>query len=155
MPDSTPIGNAAPFAMRMIAEGVGATEGLRMLRDSGVGIRTQTWYRVYGEAQASLANTPMIEGLNRNRRPGDEMFTDWSAGTSGRYAYQVTVLTFDAETGMTGTRLHTIITNQVITPANAEGQALGQLNDANDDPRYSSIALGAVTTGLYRMVGPA
>lgn len=137
----------------MIEQGISATAGLAQLRENA-GIRTQTWYRVYGEVQRSIANAERIATLNPSRRPGGENFAPWAAGHQpGQLAYQVTVTTFDPETGLMGSQQRTVLTKTAITPKTAADRALEQFTGDPGDARYTAIPLGAVVTNLYRMTG--
>jgi hypothetical protein len=58
---------AGTYAARALASGASATAGLAAFRRAGGGIRAQTWYRLYGQAEfAGIArNTEAGAALNR------------------------------------------------------------------------------------------
>lgn len=57
------------FAFQTVKTGVSANEGLRQLREAGMGVRRETWLRMVGEARANFANLAMEFSRPLNRPP--------------------------------------------------------------------------------------
>lgn len=148
-----PIGNPAPFAARMIAEGINATEGLRMLRDSGAGVETQRWYRVYGEMQAAIQARPEIQALDFTQAPQGQVWTEWQTRGTG-YAYQVTHAVWDPELGVRSTRQATVISAEPISIQDALDQANEEFTENTGVTGTNPVVwLGSTVTGLHQMTG--
>lgn len=148
------VGNPAPFAVRAVLEGRTAASALRELRDAGVGIRTQTWYRVFGEARASIDNLSAVSSLSSDTMPRAEHFTPWSAGRQGDYAYQFGIVAVDPETGLRMTVQHTVLTPDVISVGDAERAAMSDFQQGVETGSGPGTPVAPILLNLYQMVGP-
>ena len=139
----------------ILETGVTATAGLREIREQGWGITTQTWYRVWGETAAAYANKGGLAGLDPTGVVPDLMHTDWAAGTSGRYAYQVSIILDDPESGGMGRAPYTILSDVPLSPEDAIGQATDDFAAAITigGSGEGQKVHGGVLTGAYRMTG--
>jgi hypothetical protein len=148
-----PIGNPAPFAARAIVEGKTATEALRELRESGAGISTQRWYRVYGETQAAIENRETAATLDILRTPGAEQWTEWETRAEG-YMYQFRISAWDAELGTMVTREASVFRTQPVPTIDAMQQAQDEFVEGNTVVGTNPLVFqGAVLSGLFQMTG--
>lgn len=147
------LGNPAPYAVEAILEGYSATEGLNVLRDAGWGIRTQSWYRAYGEAQEALGNLRDVSGLDVFATPGRDQFVQWTAGSEPGFVYQFGIDVIDPETGLTMTIPHTVISDEIIPISQAIGQAISDFADAPAGGTVPGQFVAPSTVNLMYMTG--
>lgn len=84
----------------LIREGVSGAEALRRLRGAGVAIRTQSFYRAWGETKAALASWSQVAEAPLGRRPVGAEITEYSSRHGSRgYLYSFDVLVRNRSTG--------------------------------------------------------
>lgn len=113
-------GNPAGFISGAIGEGVGSTEALDAFRAAGGAIRTQSWYRLYGEVADSIARAPAAAGLDPFALPGADDYATWAMGRGGEYVTSVRVFFRDTESEIIGSKLYDYKTADPHTPIEAQ-----------------------------------
>jgi hypothetical protein len=154
MADRRPsIGKPAPFAARMIEEGIGPTEGLRQMNKAGAGIRSQDWYRVYGQVEAAIEGREAAATFPLDRVPGAEIWTPWATQAKGFY-YQVEHQVWDPELGAMSTRQGTVFSRTPITGGQALDAANEDFMEQVGEFGYSPVEWqGSIITGFYESQG--
>lgn len=152
------LGNRAA-AQLAIREGKSATEALRLYRQAGGSVRTQTWYRLYGQAnlEGTLAGPEASAALNRVPTAG-EIQTATAPRARG-YMQRVTVFGRDSE-GNVLTREVSLRPGRLVSRENAVNKALALVQAGMEDPekrdRYPMKALLMGTyTGTYNFTADA
>lgn len=140
----------AGFIAQMLKNGESATSALRIFRDEGGAIRTQTWYRLAGEVRAALDNLHIVAGLDPSLAVSVDRFTPWSAGQAGQYMYQVDVLQHDSEFDVITRAPYSFTTDQIITPQLAIDEAMAVYSIDTPSAEGQTV-VGGVLTGLYQM----
>lgn len=146
------IGNPAGYIKGLINEGESATSGLDIFRSDGGAIRTQTWFQLYGEVNASMIRAGDAAGLDPYVLPGPSDYSEWAMGTGGQYVTQVNVFVVDRDTGLVGTINYTYVTDEPHTPAEAEAAAFDEYSDADTQDSYGQTVQGTSTANVYRTV---
>lgn len=147
-------GNIAGAVGRWIQQGLNATDALRAFKAAGGAIRTQTWYQLYRNTADALGRAGEVARTPTNRRPSEDAFSPWATLKPNQYAYQVTVMVRDRDSGILTQRPYTYFSASRVTPNVAIQDALDTYNDGiseSDDYASESIE-GAVLTGLFRTV---
>lgn len=149
------IGNPAGFIAEMLGQGMSATAGLNTYREAGAGMRTQTWYRLWGEVEAATMNRETVLGADLFNLPRDEQYTEWSAGTFPGYAANVSVQVRDQATDDVFNIFYTHVSRYPFTPQEAIDAAMSTFGDeAGEEGSFpTDVLLGGVITGLFKMTG--
>lgn len=155
MAESNTPGNLAGWISNAIGEGLSATAALSDFREAGFTFRTQSWYQLWGDVAASLANAGHWAGADPNTLPSADAFAPWAAGNVGEYAYQVKVHVRVTGSQEIETRNYTMISDRVMTPGEAADAAINDYDAATGDQpdEYAETVLGAVMTNAYTMTG--
>lgn len=148
----TEVGNPAGFIVGAINEGQSATAALGAFRQAGGEMRTQTWYRLFGETQASIAARPEAAALDPFQVPQAGDYTEWAMGPGGQYVTTVDVLFRDVDTGLIGRKQYMYKTDDPHSPAEAQLAAWGDMGDPENEAQYGQAMLGAVTRNVYLTV---
>ena len=153
--DSIAPGSLVGAMTDLIGQGLTATAGLRQLRESGLGINTQRWYRTWGETAAAMSNVTTLQGVAPDSALRDDQHTQWSAGKAGNYAYQVSIIVEDPTAGTTGRAQYTLLSPTPLTPGDAVAQATDDFasNTAEGQSGEGQRVHGGVLTGAYMMTG--
>jgi hypothetical protein len=132
---------AAQLAMR---EGVNASQALKAFRAAGGSVRTQTWYRLYGQAQLEGALTSREAGAPLNRVPTASEVQPASVPRARGFMQRVTVYG-RTEEGHIITRDVSLRSGKLVSRGNAINKALALVQAGMDDPerrdRYPMVAL--------------
>lgn len=147
------IGNPAPYAIEAILEGLNATQALREIREAGGGITTQRWYQAFGEAQAALGNLRDVSDLDLFALPGRDQFVQWTAGREPGFVYQFNIEVLDPDTGLSMLIPHTVISPEIITPAQAIGQVISDLAGIDSNTYGIGSFVAPATVDLLAMTG--
>lgn len=160
MADPSSIGNPAGFVAAAQAQGMSAAETLAALREAGAGIRTQYFYRVWGEVAADAANRPALAGHPLDVPVPTELHTAWSAGNQpGTFAYQVrlygsrTVQTERGEVAVSFTDLGTVKSDVPLSPDEAMDQAVADWQEGTQIGSFSGVIGAAALVGAFVMTG--
>lgn len=147
--DSYPRG----IVQRAVREGSSARESLRIFRELGGSIRTQTWERLYSQARLEglQASREVAAPLNRIPSAGEVQTT--SAVRATGYMQRVVVMGRTDE-GLVIAKDVSIRTDRPVSRQQAIDRALGLVQAGMEDPetrdRYPMRALlGAFYQGTY------
>jgi hypothetical protein len=140
--------NAAQFALSSVLQGLSARQGLAAYRDAGGHLGNQSWNRLVGEIQASLAAREGVYDEPLNNRPVASEIRAWTTAKAKGYIQQVEVLVRDKGTGQIISVPFSVQGKALVSRRNAIQQALDVYSDDNAK-RYNQTVLGAVYTGTY------
>lgn len=147
--------NPASFIARFLDEGYTARDALDVFRSQGGAMRTQTWYRAWGEMENVVSRRAQWATVDPDLFPSADLYAPWSAGRPGSYATQVKVLLRDRETGLVSSIGYTHITDEPHTPAEAMDAGMGIYQQGSEDEStdYDQQVVGAIPIGFYEMQG--
>lgn len=142
------LGNRAA-AQLAIREGVNATDALRLYRSAGGSVRTQTWYRLYGQAQLEGALTSKEAAAPLNRVPTAGEIQPATVPRARGYMQRVTVYGRTPE-GFIMTREVSLRSTNLVSRGNAVNKALALVQAGMDDPeRRDRYPMAALLMGTY------
>ena len=122
MPGST--ANRYPLVLKGVTEGLSGNQILRQLRDAGLGLRTQTFYRWLGQAKAELSANLDVVGLESHQRPPRSAISAWPTTTDREgYLHIVEYTTKSRITGFTETKTISVFSKELLTRGEAEATA--------------------------------
>jgi hypothetical protein len=139
-----------PWVERSLRQGIGPTEALRIAREGGLQVRTQDWFRAYGQERANIAMSIQARDLPLNRRPAANEIGTWTTVRKRGFAQRVTVLTQDTLTGATKQRYVTVTTRSLVSRGNAIKQAMAAFVDNEDN--YDTQVIAAFSAGVFEMI---
>lgn len=145
-------GNPAGFIVDAVSRGVGSTDALAEYREAGGEIRTQSWFRLYGEVTDTLARSESAAALNPFQLPDPNTYATWTMGRGGQYATQVQVFFRDVDTGLIGSSQYTYVTDEPHTPAEAEAAAFDEYSDPDNASDYGQAVLGTATSNVFQTI---
>jgi hypothetical protein len=140
--------NAAQFALAAVQEGLSARAGLGAYRESGGKIANETWYRLVGEIQASLADREGIYDEPIDEVPYAHQIKTWTTAKAKGYIQQVEVIVREKSTGQIISVPFSVTGHKLVTRRQAMQQALDIYSDENAQ-KYDQQILGAVYSGTY------
>jgi hypothetical protein len=147
------VGNPSGFIAGKINDGVTSTAALRDFRQAGGAMRTQTWYRLYGEVTDALARAPQAASLDPYQLPDPSAYATWAMGPGGQYVTSVTVQFRDKDTGALGSKQYLYKTDEPHTPAEAQAAAFDEYSDPDNIAPGGSgegqIPIGTMTKNIY------
>lgn len=146
------VGNVSGFIRDLVAEGIPATQGLAMLRESGGAIRDSRWYSLYGQVRDTIAREPSFLAINPYQLPGASDYGTWAMGRGGQYATQVGVTLLDRGTGLLTTQLATYVSDTPHTGVEAEQWAQDQFGTADAQTDYGVTVMGATAQKYWQTV---
>lgn len=127
--------------MKGVQEGLSGAAILRSLREGGLGLRTQTFYRWLGQAKAEVASELGIVGLEAHQRPAVSDISAWPT-TTGRegYLHIVNYTTKNRITGFTESKTISVFSGELLTRAEAEGTAEEIIRENEAEyPEYQTL----------------
>jgi hypothetical protein len=133
---------------------MGATEALQHAREQGVKIRTQTWYRLWGETRAAADRVGALSASNMHRRPTAEEITPMTVPKAKGYLYTVNVAVRDRLTGEvfytpSGYRSDTLVSkNRALQGAIEAAQAAQEANRES----FGGQILGGTLTQVRQFI---
>jgi hypothetical protein len=140
--------NAAQWALNAVLQGQSARQGLAAYREAGGHLGNQSWNRLVGEVQASLAAREGIYDEPLNNRPVASEIRTWTTAKARGYIQQVEVLVREKATGQIISVPFSVQGRSLVSRRNAIQQALDVYSDDNAK-RYNQTVLGAVYSGTY------
>lgn len=143
-------GYATNYMAALIREGLSATGGLRAYREAGGTIRTQNWYRAWGEVQASIGRAGMVAEAPLGRRPLAAEVSTWETRRRSGYVFQVEAQLRQVGTSEVFTTYTSFRTDRLTTYGEALDAALGAFADQMAE--YGEQVMGGVVTGVYALV---
>jgi hypothetical protein len=142
-------------------EGYSGAEMLRQLQSVGLGIRTQTFYQILGNVQASAVTAGLNLGASLTALPDASEIAPWLTQNASGYLYQARFLaqTVDPDTGAIITSWNDF--SMRYTSVQSRGEVLQDIIDVlnqgqadaaagADTPPQQSI-LGVEVTNIYQM----
>lgn len=129
-----------------------ASASLKAYRAAGGEVRTQTWYRLFGEVQGALGNRISEATAPLNRRPTAEETTTWSTRNAAGFLQQVEVLVRDRDTGEVSARPFSVTGPRLQSRGAVISQALDVFDSGVEEGSFSEQILGAVHVGAYELV---
>ncbi len=144
-------GNIAGFIADLILRGTTPTSGLSEFRDAGGRIGNGRWFEIWNDTKSAVENKADMIGLPGHRRPDDSMFSPWSTKRPGEYGYQISITTYDRDSGSIIQRQHTQFYDQKVSIDKAINDSLDQIT--NDEgtigTETTEVVLGATLSNLY------
>lgn len=140
--------SAAQFALDAILQGYSARAGLSAFREAGGHVASQTWFKLTGELQASLADREGIYNEPTHLRPVASEIRTWTTAKARGYIQQVEVLVRDKGSGEIISVPFSVHGRTLVSRRVAMNQALDVYSDDNAE-RYGQQILGAIYTGTY------
>jgi hypothetical protein len=137
-------------AISAIKDGLSANAGLNAARAAGLGVRRETWLKLYSEAKSALVGAPKEMSAPLNRRPTSAELFAFEAPNARGYLHQVDVYVRDRETGDVSVRPYSIRTDELLIRDDAIATALDAFGGNAD--RYNEQVLGAAHVGAYVFV---
>lgn len=137
------------FISRALREGRTASAALTAYREAGGKVRTQTWYQLYGQAQAAGVHRGQEPTRNLHRRPLASEAITWTTRGAKGVMQQVELYVRERSTGLVVTRYYNIRSDKFISRANAIRKAMAGFNAAGAPGSGSEgmTALGGVHVG--------
>lgn len=135
---------AGTAAARALSEGLTPSAGLRAFRAAGGGIRTQTWYRLWGQAEFAGVHVQSEVGQPLNRRP--ERGTLPTVTTRSKTGIQQRVRVFGrTPEGTIDSRVVTVRTQNGVSRAHAIRLAINAVADSDAYPLHpvSGVHIGS------------
>lgn len=130
-------------------ENVSATAALKAFRAAGGSIRTQTWYRLYGQAQLEGAMTSKEAGRPLGRIPTASEIQPATVPRARGFMQRVTVYGRD-QAGNIITRDVSLRSGRLVSRGNAINKALALVQAGMDDPeRRDRYPMQALLMGTY------
>jgi len=143
------------FAFQTVKLNLSANEGLRQLREAGMGVRRETWLRMVGEARAQYGSlaTEFVRNLNMVPRP-QEVATITQTKVTG-YLQYVDVWVRNKTTGEIYVRPQTFRTDSLISRDRAIDFITSRYETAVDRSKVAPSLWGTdpdevVLGGIYR-----
>lgn len=141
--------NPRALAQIAIREGESATGALRAFREAGGSIRTQTWYRLYGQAQLEGVMSGKEAAAPLNRVPTAGEIQPATVPRARGYMQRVTIFGRDDQ-GNIISRDVSLRTNRLVSRQNAVNKALALVQAGMDDPeRRDRYPMQALLMGSY------
>ena len=143
-------GNATAFIAKFVKEGMSSSAALNAYRSAGGKIRTQSWYKLYGEAQAVIVRREAVSKAPANRRPLAEHITTWTTTKQRGYSYQFEIQVRHRGTGAIESVFHAVRTDKLISYGRALARAMETFDPVKDSADYQ--VLGGIVTGVFQLV---
>lgn len=145
--------DARAFIPELMRSGYSASGALAFLRANGAGMRTQTFYRTWGEVARSLALEPGMADRPLDSLVSPADMATWRAGRPGTFGFQVNVVLRDAATGLVRTATRFVFSPTNLTPQEAIDKAVADYLEAEASPAYASVAMATRFVNAYQMQG--
>jgi hypothetical protein len=141
---------AKTVAQQAMREGTSATQALRLFREAGGQVRTQTWYRLYGQAQLEGAMASKEFSAQLRRIPTASEIQTATAPRARGYMQRVTVYGRD-ENGNVITRDVSLRGDRLVSRENAVAKAMALVQAGMEDPeKRDRYPLAALLMGAYQ-----
>lgn len=113
-------------------------------------MRTQTWYRLYGQAQLEGIHASAEIDRPMHRRPIADEVQPMTVRRPGGFIHRVTVMGRDAD-GLVISKRVSLKVDQLMSRRHAIATALAKISDSLD--RYGITPLTGFHTGAFELVG--
>ena len=153
-PEAVDLGNIAGYISGFQQEGRSATSALGTFRDLGGSVRTQTWYRAWGEVEAAAAAAGPVSALDPSAVPTLGQYTPWAAGREGLLSHDVTVF-FRDQDGEVASMQWSVLSSTPLAPADAVASAMDDFAESTrtTETGRGQTLVGAILSGLYAQTG--
>lgn len=144
------------FISGAIEEGLSGAQALDAFREAGgEGIRTQTWYDLWGETMGAKANAGRFFDVDYGSHLGDDMYADWNAKGPAGFAHQVELQVRSFDTGESFAIQQTVFSDTPMTPQEAVDAAFAQASDSGiqEGGTFNVRVRSGYMTNAYRMTG--
>src|SRR6187551_727125 len=118
--------------LRGISEGLSGAAILRELRSAGLGLRTQTFYRLVGQARTEVSARSVMAQLGPNEVPDASAIPTWPSAVKTGFAHIVSFASRDDVTGQVTIQRVTVRSDSVMTRAAAEAAAFDVFSSNED-----------------------
>lgn len=147
-----PAGEAIQAAIR---QGQNATETLSSWRSRGGAIRTQTWYRVWGQIENEQLQAIPEAAQRPDRRPTAEQIQTRSSKRPGAYHQDVTLIVQDAHGNVNLRNIH-LRTDKLMSRRAAVRLAQQKWNETGPEAKQGTSgttwkAIGGVYLGTFEL----
>lgn len=147
MPAST--GYPVPFIAEAIREGKTATGALAEYRAAGGATRTQTWFRAWGQVNATIGDYADELSRPQNRRPVAGEIRQMTTKRATGYLQQAQVFMRDRETGEIVSKHFSLRGQGVVSRQSLVNIAMDTYSNFAD--QYQMQIVGGVYTGTYEL----
>jgi hypothetical protein len=141
-------------AIDAVKRGLSANAGLQEARSLGLGVRRDTWLKMYAQVRSDLSAQGQEVTARLDARPTSaEVSTMFTRQASG-FMHHVTVYLRDKETGELILRPYSVPSDTLLTRADAIATAIDrfQTSASARSDLYPEVVLGATYTSTYIMV---
>lgn len=145
------LANRYPLILQGIAQGLSGAKILGELRNAGLGLRTQTFYRLVGQARTEVGARTGIAGLGPHQTPDAASVPTWPSATKTGFAHIVSFASRDLVTGAVKTTRVTIRSDTLLTRGEAEAAALDTFS-SNEDYGQGLTLLGFAQIMVRQLV---
>lgn len=142
-------GYPVPFIAQAIREGRSATGALEAYRAAGGSTRTQTWYRAWGQVQATLGDYADELDRRQDRRPVAGEIRAMTTKRASGYLQQAQVFMRDRETGEIVSKHFSLRGSGVISRQSLIDTAIDTYGNFAD--QYQMQVVGGIYTGTYEL----
>lgn len=151
-------GPVGAFIRSAISEGLGVTAARNAMREAGIGrMNNTTFGQIYGQIRDTIGARSAIAALDYSVLPPAGAYSEWAAGTSGRYASFVDVHVREIGSQQTGRKWFQHVTDFPHTPQEAIDAAMASVMGGTETGLTPSgeVIIGATITSLTRTVARA
>jgi hypothetical protein len=138
------------FIQSLIGQGVSPTAGLRQYRQAGGAIRTQRWFRAWGEMQAEISTRPVVVAAPLTSVPTRQEITRVESKRPGAYLFRGGVMAFDRQTGEVEIRPSSVRSRTLMRYEEALAAMVEQL--ASNAEEYDISVVGGFITSVRELV---
>jgi hypothetical protein len=137
-------------AIRTVKEGLSANEGLRLSRESGIGIRRQDWLTLVREVRTAIEAGTIETMQPLETRPFATEATPLHTVTATGFIQYIDVWVRDRETGEVRIRPYAIHTDELLVRGDAVATAIDRMQRYED--LYGERILGAVYAATHVLI---
>jgi hypothetical protein len=139
-----------------LSEGLSGRTMLSVLQENGLGVRRGDFYDLLGEVRAAQSMGETWSSLPLDLVPDESVATVWTGGATNTYLYRVRM--YIREGGSEGMGFYQgnfdVVTDELITPAEALERAADQFNSGVSSDNYPNQELwGQSLGGIYHQLG--
>lgn len=147
-------GNIDGFMGKWIRGGLSGRKALEAFRNAGGRMADATFRQHYTSVRNDMLNHPTVTSLPGHRIPNQGYFNPWSAGQSGRFAYQHKVRIWDSGIQSVVNRDWTTMHDRPVSINKAIQQAIDEVNAGieGSEKYKTQRVLGTTVVDLYETV---
>lgn len=143
-----------PFAIKTVAEGLSARQGLQIFRSEGGRVNDSRWFRLVGEVRRSLADRLVEPTRPLGRRPTADEITVLETKRHTGYRQEVEIYVLNRDTGEVEAKPYVWRTDEPIPRGQAISEAVAEFEaGVQDSPdEFNETILGGAYIGTQRLV---